>query len=220
LIHVSCIACAGDLHFAVHEQTDQIAQEAARLMGSGGAATIGEAIRAAALRLRLHSAPMPSPGLVRRHAQGMAMQALGSEGHREMVRHAWRTARDIMCTLEDQLNAEGDTLLLGRGATGHFDADAQLHLRMHTAADIGLIAACLVEGGYAEPTFDTVETRLGRLNRVRLVAEGIDVTITRLPPSMRERGPKHRDLHHDRSIEAVTLVQLQRLLDHARHEKR
>lgn len=55
-------------------RTDAIAREAARLIESGRADTLGQAIRAAAEGLGFHDAELPSHGRVRRHAQALAMQ--------------------------------------------------------------------------------------------------------------------------------------------------
>lgn len=196
----------------MNDRTDRIAREAARLLETGRAASIKDAIAAARASLRLPGARSPSHALVRQHAQGMAMQALGSDGYARSVQATWAIAERIMSTLEDQLN-DASTLLLGRGAKGQFDADAELHLRVYTRADISTIAQVLVDDGCEEPQFQTVESRVGRLNRIMFLEEGIEVSLTRLPTSMREGKLNEQvDLFTGKPISALDLAMLRQRL--------
>ena len=81
-------------------RTDQIAREAARLIETGRAESIDDAIRAAAKTLGCHDAPMPGSGRVRQHAQAMSMQSMGDEGYAESVRNVWEIAEQLMTVLE------------------------------------------------------------------------------------------------------------------------
>jgi hypothetical protein len=176
-------------------RTDAIAREAARLIDSSRAANIGEAIRAAAEALGFRDADLPGHGRVRKHARALAMQALGDTGYAESVRRVWVVAERLMTVL-DQAVPHADSLLVGRAAR----ADAP----------IGDLAAALVAFGYEEPAFATVTTRLGRLNRVRLEDDGIELVLTRCLPNM--AASADRDLFSGRPIRTATLADVRRKL--------
>ncbi|MHC4107799.1 MAG: hypothetical protein ACYSTY_06925 [Planctomycetota bacterium] len=167
-------------------RTDQIAREAARLIETGGADSIGQAIRAAADALGFHDAQLPGHGRVRMHAQGMSMQALGDAGYAEMVRDVWRTAERLMTVLAEATPSI-EPRLVGRAAKGQIDAGVTLHIRAYTRSPIEDVARLLVEFGYGEPAFETVNTKVGRLNRLRLDDDGIEIVVTRCRPDMARR---------------------------------
>jgi hypothetical protein len=187
--------------------TDDIAREAARLVQTGAEPDVTRAIHAAAAG---SSAPRPGPGLVRDHAQGMAMQALGREGYLEMVRDVWRIAEEIMTLLEQALH-DGELLLAGRAARGEIDGGVTIHIRAYTDRAIGEIADVLVEHGCEEPAFETARSRFGRLDRIRFAEAGHEVVITRcpggLPAAARRRD---RDLFQGRPIATATLADLRK----------
>ncbi|MHC5007503.1 MAG: hypothetical protein ACYTGF_09125 [Planctomycetota bacterium] len=184
-------------------RTDAIAREAARLIESSRTPNIGEAIRAAAEALGFHDAVLPGPGRVRQHARALAMQALGDTGYAESVRRVWAVAERVMTVLDEAM-PRADSLLVGRAAQGLIDGGVTVHVRLYTHAPIGDVAAALVEFGYEEPAFETVNTRLGRLNRVRLEDDGIGLALTRCLPSM--AGSADRDLFSGRPIKTATLA--------------
>ncbi len=190
-------------------KTDAIAREAARLLEAGRSAKIGDAIRAAAESLGLHDAGLPGHGRVRKHAQAMAMQALGSAGYAESVRDVWRAAERLMTVLDEAMPGV-DPVLVGRAATGHVDAGVTVHIRVYTAASVGELAGVLVEFGYDEPVFETARTRLGRLSRLRLVDDGIQIVVTRLLPHMAQAAGT--DLFTGRPLATATLDDLRRRL--------
>ncbi len=190
-------------------RTDAIAREAARLIESGRSDTLAQAIRAAAEGLGFHDAQLPSHGRVRRHAQALAMQALGDAGYAEAIRGVWRVAERLM-TVVDEAMPEVDPLLVGRAAQGHIDGGVTVHIRLYTEAPIGDLARTLVGFGYDEPAFETVNTRLGRLNRLRLDDDGVSIVLTRCPPHLTETA--HLDLFSGRPIKTATLSELRRRL--------
>jgi hypothetical protein len=191
-------------------RTDAIAREAARLIEGSRAPNIGEAIRAAADALGFHDAVLPGPGRVRQHARALAMQALGDTGYAESVRRVWAVAERVMTVL-DQAMPHADPLLVGRAAQGLIDGGVTVHVRLYTDVPIGDVAAALVEFGYDEPAFETVNTRLGRLNRVRFEDDGIDLVLTRCLANM--AGSADRDLFSGRPIRTATLADVRRQLD-------
>ncbi|MHC4083277.1 MAG: hypothetical protein ACYS15_13075 [Planctomycetota bacterium] len=190
-------------------RTDAIAREAARLIQSSRASSIGEAIRVAADMLGIRDAELPGHGRVRKHAQALSMQALGDVGYADSVRRVWQVAERVMTVL-DQAMPRADPLLVGRAAQGRIDGGVTVHVRLYTDAPIGDVAAALVEFGYDEPSFETANTRLGRLNRVRLEDDGLELVLTRCLPSM--AGSADRDLFSGRPITTATLAQVRRKL--------
>ena len=193
----------------VDERTDRIAREAARLLETGQAADIAAAIHAAAGVLRLHDAPPPGNGLVRRHAQGMAMQAMGDAAYEQSIRDVWSIAEQLMTAVERATDS-APTLLAGRAARGHIDAGVTLHVRVYTRLPMQQVVEALVEGGYAEPTFETAETRFGRLDRIRFLEEESEIVLTRCLPEMQSASDS--DLFTGRRIETATGDELRRRL--------
>jgi len=186
-------------------RTDEIAREAARLMESNRSASIGEAIRAAANGLGYHDVDLPGHGRVRKHVQGLAMQALGSEGYAQSVGDVWRVAERIMTVLAEAV-PDAEPLLAGRAAQGLIDGGVTLHVRVYSQASIGDIAQTLVDFGYEEPDFETAGTRFGRLDRLRLEDAGIEVLVTLCPPNV--VGRSSVDLFSGRPVSTATLAEL------------
>lgn len=190
-------------------QTDQIAREAARLIETGRAESIDAAIHAAADALNLQDAPLPGRGRVRKHAQAMSMQALGDVGYADSVRNVWEIAEQLMTAL-DQAMPDEPTLLVGRAAKGQIDAGVTIHIRIYTKSPIAEIAQALADFDYDEPTFETAQTTSGRLNRLRLTEEGIEIVLTRCLPEMIKDAQV--DLFKGQAIETVTLEELREML--------
>ena len=186
-------------------RTDEIAREAARLVESNRVGSIGEAIRAAASALGYQDVDLPGHGRVRKHVQGLAMQTLGSEGYAQSVGDVWRVAERVMTVLAEAV-PDAEPLLAGRAAQGMIDGGVTLHVRVYTQASIGDVAQTLVDFGYEEPDFETAATRFGRLDRLRLADEGIDVLVTRCPPDV--VGRSGEDLFSDKPVSTATLAEL------------
>ena len=160
---------------------DRIARRAAALVAAGREHDVHRAIRAAAESLGFaRGAPLPSDGEVRRHLQGMAEEALGAEGYRARVDDTLAFAEQAMELLERAF--AGRTLLCGRGARGRFDGGAELHVRLYARAELAEIARVLVDAGFDEPVFETVETAHGRANRLRTAQDGVALAVTRCLP--------------------------------------
>jgi thioesterase domain-containing protein len=190
-------------------RTDQIAREAARLIETGKARTVGEAIRLAADALHLQAAPMPGHGRVRKHAQGMAMQAMGERAYRRSIDDVLNIAEQLLTAIE-QTEPEGPAVLVGRAAKGQVDAGVTLHLRVYTRRPMREIVERLVAFGYEEPSFETADTRFGRLDRVRFSEAGCEVALTRCLPEM--AAHMDRDLFTRRPIAVATAQELRRRL--------
>jgi hypothetical protein len=162
--------------------TDSIAREAARLIELRQAHTVDEAIELVIDRMDARSrrgVRLPSHGLVRRHVQGFAMQSMGEEAYRGMVRDILRVAEEVMTVFEGF-----NPVLIGRAAKGQVDAGAAIRVRVYTKSPLDELINLLAHFGYDEPEIETVNTRWGRLNRLVLDEEGIHVIITRCLPEM------------------------------------
>jgi len=101
---------------------------------------------------------------------------------------------------------DAEPLLAGRAARGMIDGGVTLHVRVYTQASIGDVAQTLVDFGYEEPDFETAASRFGRLDRLRFTDEGIDVIVTRCPPTVVERSSL--DLFSGKPVTTATLVEL------------
>ncbi|MHC4948119.1 MAG: hypothetical protein ACYTG1_07640 [Planctomycetota bacterium] len=191
-------------------RTDRIAREAARLLETGEASAIGEAIRAASEALDLADAPRPGAGRVRQHVQGMSMQALGADGYEQRTRAILEAAESLMTLLEHALD-DAATVLVGRAARGRLDGPGPVHVRVYTTARVRELADVLLEHGYEEPVFETADTRLGRLDRIRLVDDGTEIVLTRCRPE--QRASAGRNLFDDAPIETLDLEGLRRRME-------
>lgn len=194
-------------------RTDQIAREAARLLATGRADDMTDAIRSAADALGFRDVPLPSAGRVRKHAQAMSMQSVGEAEYLSTRAKVWQVAEQIMTVFEHAM-PDVESMLVGRAAQGHIDGGVTIHIRLYTRSSISDIAAALVHFGYEEPAFATAQTRHGRFSQVRLVDERIDIVLTRCPPEMASQS--ELDLFSGKQIETMTLAALRRRLDEAR----
>ncbi len=191
-------------------RTDEIAREAARLIQTGRAADIPDAMRRAVTSLGYDRARLPGSGRIRKHAQAMSMAAMGDAAYRELRLKVWRIAEQVM-TVFEHIMPEAHSLLVGRAAEGLIDAGVVVHIRLHTKRTDVEIAQALIEFGYDEPAFGSVETRHGRLQQVRFMEDGQQIVLTRCTPDLAEdRGT---DLVTGRAIEALTLGELRRVID-------
>ena len=180
-----------------------VARAAARLLVSGEATSVEAAIQRA--RQGRPGAPAPTAAEVRRHRRAAAESALGDAGYRAMVQGRLQVAEELMTLLEHAF-APATTLLAGRAARGHVDADPTLHVRLLGEASIGDVAAVLVEQGYEEPAFETLHGIWGRLDRIRFREGGVECVITRCPP--RQVADPTRDLATGGAVPLLTLEAL------------
>ncbi len=196
-------------------RTDEIAQRAARLLETRRARDIDDAIRMAAEALGHERAVLPGHGRVREHARAMALAALGEAGYAESVRKVWEAAERLMTVLVEAM-PDARVLLVGRAAQGLIDGGVTVHVRLYAETGIGEIARTLVDFGYDEPAFDTAETRLGRLSRLRLQDDGIELVITRCLQHMAKGAEE--DLFTGRPIATADLEQIRQKLKSGKAE--
>ena len=192
-------------------RTDEIAREAARLIEIGRVDRVDQAIHDASHTLGHHSVPLPGHGRVRKHAQAMAMQAMGEEAYHCRRRRMWLVAEEMLSAIDHAL-PEVDALLVGRAAEGHIDAGVTIHIRLYTRHALQDIVTSLVELGYDEPMFETASTRFGRLDQVRFSDdEDFEIVLTRcLPEMISSRG---EDLFTGEAITGCTLAELRLTLE-------
>ncbi len=195
---------------------DAVAQLAARLLARGDAPDLPAALRAAGARLGVPRERWPAESLVRRHAEAMAQSDLGDAGHAALVAARLAIAEEVMTLLELQARPAG-LWLVGRAAKGHLDADPRLRIRVHGTMPIGELARRLVEAGYAEPAFEVVDTRWGRLERLRFREGEVECVVTRCPPA--QVLDPAIDLFTGRPVERVDLVELRRMIARRRGER-
>jgi len=181
---------------------DQIAREAARLIELGRESAIPAAIkRAMDAAGTLDSNDAPSHGHVRRHIQGFAMQTMGEHGYADEVARTLAIAEEVMTVFED-----ARPILAGRASKGQIAGGVTLHIRIYTNRPVGQIAQTLVDFGYEEPRIETINTRWGRINRLRFTEDGCEVVLSRCLPEMwKDRA---RGLTRD---EAVSIIDLSAL---------
>ncbi len=186
------------------ERTERVAQQAARLYHDGKAASIHESIRKAQQQAGVHGEG-PSPGRVRRHVQAMSMEAMGSDAYAAVMKNRLRAAEQLMAALDEHY-AGVPMFLVGRGARGELDADLVLQVRMYTKAPIEELAQFVVDSGYDEPEFRTANTRLGKVNRLLIRDDDVQLMLTRCLPEMLKTA--HEDLFTGAPIATLTLKQL------------
>jgi len=189
--------------------TDQVAQLAARMFHEGKAGSVAEAIRLAVQKLGVKGDP-PSQGLVRKHLQAMSMQAMGSASYARAMQNRLREAEQMMSALDEHY-AGVPMFLVGRAAKGHVDGDTTLHIRIYTDEPIEKLASLLVDIGYSEPAFETADSRMGRLNRLRFAGENAEIMLTRCLPAMLKSA--YQDLFTNEPIASLSLKQLRARLE-------
>lgn len=190
--------------------SDEIAREAARLMQTGRAKDIDDALHRAAESLGYERTHLPGHGRVRKHAQAMAMQAMGDAAYHELRVKIWRIAEQVMTCFEHTM-PEAMCEFVGRAAEGLIDAGVTIHIRLYTRHSDVELAKVLLDFGYDEPQFQTIETRFGRMQQIRFTEEGVEVALTRVMPELASKAAK--DLVTDKPIEKLSLSELRRLID-------
>ncbi|MFW5652892.1 MAG: hypothetical protein ACOC0P_02500 [Planctomycetota bacterium] len=195
------------------QQSDRIAREAARLLATGDAEDVKDAVRKAIGRLgwqHRENLSLPSLKRIRDHCRAMSMQALGAEGYQASIVNVWRTAEELMTVLEPE-----EPMLIGRAAKGEIDAGVILRIRIYTDLPINEIADVLVEYGYPDPEIVTIDTKFGRFDRIRFMDDDseLDVHITRCPTRLRAQV-SGRNLFTREPLSAVaSLEELRTLID-------
>ncbi|MDP6601070.1 MAG: hypothetical protein QGH76_02095 [Phycisphaerales bacterium] len=93
----------------------------------------------------------------------------------------------LMWTLEYAV-LDSRCLACGRAARGHARGDGAFHLRLLTSKGVSFIAAALVEHGYPEPGFRTLDGK-GRFDQLVVETAYATVVVTRCPPGSSGHRP-------------------------------
>lgn len=187
-------------------QTQRIAQEAARRLRDGKARDIADAIRGAVGHLRLRDADLPSHALVRQVTQAMQQAEFGAEAYAESVHARDRQLVSVMELLAQSLDAH--VTVAGRAARGEFDADPRAHLRIVTDRRIGAVATALVAAGWDEPEFTTLDTTFGRCDQLHSQKEGLALTLTRIPTALASHADDAHDIVTGKPTAVTTAAQV------------
>ena len=70
----------------------------------------------------------------------------------------------------------------GRAAEGHLDGDPIVHIRVLAKISAAELTNLVMETGCEEPVFDLLESRCGKLDRIRTRLNGIDVVLVVCSP--------------------------------------
>lgn len=162
---------------------DDLARRAAARFANGDSPDVASAIRAVSEEGNVRPDDRPTPGRVRQHLQGMSMQAMGDVGYRLYIAETLRIAEELMTDLRESLGVEA--ILVSRAAKGLVDGEVALHLRLYMERPLREVVEHLVQRGYADPSFETADTRFGRLDRARFIEDDVEVVLTRCLPDMR-----------------------------------
>jgi len=196
-------------------RSDEIAREAARLIETGITKDVQDALHRAADSLGYHDVPLPGHGRVRKHAQAMSMQSRGAAAHAEQRIRVWEVAEQIMTVFEHTM-PDVTSLLVGRAAEGLIDAGVTIHIRLYTRRIDQVLAGTLMDFGYEEPQFQSLQTRFGRLQQIRLTEQGYEVVLTRCMPETLNNS--RTDIVTGNPIAAINLTQLRRQIATAQGE--
>ena len=158
----------------------------------------------------LHGASAPGHRAVRSHALAMSQQALGLDVYQQDRLEILESALEIMELILASF-IECSVFLVGRAASGMLDADPSLRIRLLGRLAPGTVAETLVSAGMEEPVFDTIDTTIGRLERLRFIDEGLPVVITICPPESIDS--LQVDLVRNMPIKSLDIEQLRQLLD-------
>ncbi|MCE2884227.1 MAG: hypothetical protein LW806_04920 [Planctomycetaceae bacterium] len=170
----------------------RIARRAVERLSEGRSESVGDAVDDAARELRARAGfRRPTRAELRAHAQAHE-ESLGPGVRERRIVDTLEEALEVLAVLEAHVIAhdpEGAERpapeVYGRAALGELDLDPTVHIRVVTSLSIGDLAAAAVEAGLAEPAFETVDSRHGRIDR--LAAEGAFARyrVSRIPPGMR-----------------------------------
>ncbi len=194
-------------------RTDEIAKEAARLVGDSVSMNIAAAISKAAQILNYEDAPKPGWGRVRKHLQAQTMQFQGKEEYQQSIINLWECAESMMTSLTLAFN-DAEIYLVGRAAEGQIDGGLQAYIRIYTSHSITTLTQVLVELGCEEIEYKTFDTLHGRLNAMHIVESPWEFVLIRCPLDL--HANRKRNLFTGKEIKIVSLVQLRKMIENSR----
>lgn len=171
----------------------EIARRAVGRLADGGerptSESISDALESSRRELRLPEGTRhPKRSELRAHAQAYE-ESLGPEVRARRIRATLEEILEVLAALEALvLQQDRDGMerplpeVYGRAALGELDLDPVVHIRVTTILPSAAIANVLVAIGLEEPSFATLESRVGRLDRIDTASELAEYRVLRLPP--------------------------------------
>ncbi len=163
---------------------DQIARRAAQLIVEDATLTISQAIQAAQTQHGTPESPLPSRRQVRQHCRALAQSVLGEEGYRDVIKAQLSVITQLLDSLR-YLQPDARVMVMGRAARGLLDGPGRVYLRLFSDIALSVFADRLVELGYEEPSFHTVDTLHGRMSQLHLSEGGLDFSLTLIRSGVR-----------------------------------
>lgn len=173
-------------------ETAEVARAAVRALAEGRAADLADAVeRGIAETGADPRGRRPTRSELRAHAQAFEESTVGTEGRGRRIAAALEEVLRVLSILEETVLArdpEGcgrrPPAVYGRAARAELDLDPIVHVRVETSLSAATLAQALFEGGVADPTCGSLETRYGRLDEIRLAGAEAEFRIVRIPPRM------------------------------------
>lgn len=173
------------------ESSAEIARRAVERFAEGQDLSIEDAVDDARRELRgSEHARRPTRSELRAHAQAYE-ESLGPDVRPQRLRATFGEVLDVLASLEglvlreDRDGIERPTPeVYGRAALGEFDLDPVVHIRLTTTLAAAAIARTLVGLGLEEPAFTTIESRVGRLDRIDTSSALAEYRVLRIPPGV------------------------------------
>lgn len=173
------------------DDSSRIARRAIERLAEGRSEAVGDAVDDAARELRARSGfRRPTRSELRAHAQAHE-ESTGPGARGRRIAATLEEALDVLSALEACVigrDPEGTDRpspeVYGRAALGELDLDPCVHVRVVTMLPVGTLAAALVDAGLAEPSFSTLESRYGRLDRIATDGAFAEYRIVRIPPAL------------------------------------
>jgi hypothetical protein len=168
-----------------------IARRAIERLARGQDLRIEDAVDDARRELRgSEHARRPTRAELRAHAQAYE-ESLGPDVRPQRLRATFGEVLDVLASLEALvLREDCDGIerptpeVYGRAALGEFDLDPVVHIRLTTTLAGAAIARTLVDLGLEEPAFTTIESRVGRLDRIDTSSALAEYRVLRIPPNI------------------------------------
>lgn len=173
------------------EARSDVARRAVERLAEGRDLSIEGAVDDARRELRASdTSRRPTRSELRAHAQAYE-ESLGVDVRPQRLRATLGEVLDVLAALEalvlredrDGIERPGPEVY-GRAALGEFDLDPVVHIRLTTCLTSTSIARTLVEIGLEEPAFTTIESRVGRLDRIDTSSALAEYRVLRIPPSI------------------------------------
>jgi hypothetical protein len=217
--HVLSVHSRMDFDPMHRDPVAELARAAVRALAEGRASGVEEAIERAYDIARVDpTTRRPTRAELRAHARAHEESEHGEIGRLLRIDAALLEATEVLATLEATVLARephGTDLpppeVYGRAASGHFDLDPAVHIRVMTELPVSTLAQALFNAGFEDPLCRSVESRHGRLDEIAFAGEYASYSILRVPPRM--GVDPNRDLMRGKPVEHADFTALTRQLE-------